>query len=78
MLLRPSAPRPALWGGGQLFLCCSYSLIGSQMDGMRFFIIFGWKMQEADSVCVSKCFRAGYSRLLFARGLTQSEQMVLN
>lgn len=48
------------------------------MDDMRFFIIFGWKMQEADSVLVSKCFCANYSHLLFARGLTQSEQMVLN
>lgn len=48
------------------------------MDDMRFFIIFGWEMQEADRVCVSKCFCAGYPHLLFARGLTQSEQMVLN
>lgn len=82
MALRPSAPRLAPWGGGlswgQLFLCCSYNLIGSRMDDMRFFIIFGWKMQEADSVRVSECLCAGYPHLLFARGLTQSEQMVLN
>lgn len=47
------------------------------MGDMRFFIIFGWEMQEADGVCASKCFRAGSSHL-FARGLTQSEQTVLN
>lgn len=35
-------------------------------------------MQETDSMRVSKCLCAGYSHPLFARGLTQSEQMVLN
>lgn len=49
------------------------------MDDLRFFIIFGWKkIERADIVCVSMCLCAVCMHSLFARGLTQAEQMVLN